>query len=211
MRRGTILYLNGTSSAGKSSVARAIQAASTDPYLHLGIDTLFGAMSRRFHQYGPLREMEQRAPESARGTRWITDADGNILEITFGDVAERMLRGLHAMSAALAREGNNVIIDAVWFEPWIALHAAVTMADLDAYLIGVKCPKDMARQREVARGDRLKGLSDLLADKAHEVAVYDLEIDTGSRTPEQAALDVLAHLESGRPPFACRELMASRG
>lgn len=206
MRQGTILYLNGTSSAGKSSLARAVQAASDDPYLHVGADTLFGAMSRRYHQTGQLHEIEERASESVRGTRWILDAEGRILDITFGDVSERMLRGLHAMTAALAREGNNIIVDAVWFAPWLARHAAETLAEFDTYLIGVRCAAEVAQAREEARGDRLMGLSALLAPRVHEVGRYDVEIDTGTVTPEQGAQRILAHLDSGEPPVAARAI-----
>lgn len=38
MRQGTIIWLNGTSSAGKSSIATAIQALAPTPYLHTGVD-----------------------------------------------------------------------------------------------------------------------------------------------------------------------------
>src|SRR5215207_2161075 len=40
---GTIILLNGTVSAGKTSLARAVQHVMAAPYLHLGADFL-GAM-----------------------------------------------------------------------------------------------------------------------------------------------------------------------
>ncbi|MEV1042213.1 hypothetical protein AB0J01_37190, partial [Streptomyces sp. NPDC050204] len=39
-RPGHVIFLNGTSSAGKTTLARAIQEESDEPYLYWGIDTL---------------------------------------------------------------------------------------------------------------------------------------------------------------------------
>ncbi len=41
---GTILHLNGPSSAGKSSLALAIQRTMSEPFLHVGIDVIFDAL-----------------------------------------------------------------------------------------------------------------------------------------------------------------------
>ena len=38
MAAGNVVVLNGTSSSGKSSVARALQARMPTPYLHTGVD-----------------------------------------------------------------------------------------------------------------------------------------------------------------------------
>jgi chloramphenicol 3-O-phosphotransferase len=39
-----IIFLNGCSSSGKSSIANALQYSSKQPMLHLGIDTFFQMM-----------------------------------------------------------------------------------------------------------------------------------------------------------------------
>lgn len=41
MKPGSIVLNNGTSSAGKSTLARALQEAMDEPYLHTGIDHFF--------------------------------------------------------------------------------------------------------------------------------------------------------------------------
>ncbi|GAB2778123.1 hypothetical protein GCM10027199_61630 [Amycolatopsis magusensis] len=40
-RPGRVIFLNGTSSAGKTTLARAIQDESDTPFVYWGIDTLF--------------------------------------------------------------------------------------------------------------------------------------------------------------------------
>ena len=40
MSEGTIIFLNGASSSGKTSIARALQRRLAEPYLLVGPDTL---------------------------------------------------------------------------------------------------------------------------------------------------------------------------
>ena len=51
---GLVLYLNGSSSAGKGTLARAIQQRFALPFLHVGADTVFEALhGSGWNQYGP--------------------------------------------------------------------------------------------------------------------------------------------------------------
>ncbi|MGD9895281.1 MAG: hypothetical protein AB7R89_32795 [Dehalococcoidia bacterium] len=61
MTTGTIIVLNGTVSAGKSSIARAVQHVMAEPYIHLGADIL-GAMC-------PLRPGGRYIAEPLEGLR----------------------------------------------------------------------------------------------------------------------------------------------
>ena len=44
----TIILLNGVGSAGKSSIAKALQAVTTEPFLHVEMDTFFNMMPERY-------------------------------------------------------------------------------------------------------------------------------------------------------------------
>ncbi|HEX9540978.1 MAG TPA: hypothetical protein VGA04_22665 [Streptosporangiaceae bacterium] len=50
-----MLFLNGASSAGKTSIGRALQDMLSQPYLLLGLDTCFGLVSRPLGSAGPFR------------------------------------------------------------------------------------------------------------------------------------------------------------
>jgi chloramphenicol 3-O phosphotransferase len=50
---GRVVLLHGTSSSGKSTVARAVQRLSDDPWVHLGIDTFWNAIDERWMEHGP--------------------------------------------------------------------------------------------------------------------------------------------------------------
>jgi len=45
--KSKIIFLNGCASAGKSTLAKAIQELSKEKFLYVGIDTLFGALPRK--------------------------------------------------------------------------------------------------------------------------------------------------------------------
>jgi chloramphenicol 3-O phosphotransferase len=197
---GCILYLNGSSSAGKGTLARSLQTAWGGPLFHISIDMLFGAVQASgYNSYGP-RDAQ---PAHARdGVSWIVDDDGAILSIEFGEHGRKLMRGLHAMVVALAREGNDVVVDSVIFEPWVGLHAAQTFAGERAFLVGLLCDAAELERREGARGNRLHGLARLLSTTPHEhVPVYDLELDSTNAPPEELASAVVAHV-SREPPRA---------
>jgi chloramphenicol 3-O phosphotransferase len=44
-----IIVLNGASSAGKSTIARALQKAVNEPIVHLSMDTFYSFIEQRFH------------------------------------------------------------------------------------------------------------------------------------------------------------------
>ena len=46
MSKGQIIFLNGVSSSGKSSMAKALQAIIEEPCIHLCIDDYLGAFQK---------------------------------------------------------------------------------------------------------------------------------------------------------------------
>jgi chloramphenicol 3-O phosphotransferase len=52
MPPGTIIILNGTSSAGKTSILTALQSILAEPYLHAGLDTFCKMLPLRY-LWGP--------------------------------------------------------------------------------------------------------------------------------------------------------------
>lgn len=48
---GKIVFLNGTSSAGKTTLAKALQASLDEPYLCMGIDHFLSSVPQRLFVY----------------------------------------------------------------------------------------------------------------------------------------------------------------
>lgn len=178
--QGRVLLLHGTSSSGKTTVARAIQALSDEPWLRLGIDVFWSAIDERWMEHG------SRASE---GFSWRED--GTIIP---GTVGQRLAAGMRAAIAACARQGNDIVVDDVfidrdWLDGWRS-----ELAGLDWRLVGIVAPVSVVEERERTRGNRIIGEARAQVDVIHSAIDYDLTIDTALQSPEECARAVLASL-----------------
>ncbi|MGI5217171.1 chloramphenicol phosphotransferase CPT family protein [Nocardia sp. CA-290969] len=183
---GQVIFLNGVSSSGKSSIARRLLTDLDRPFFHMGVD-MFGAMRS----------------ESRTG------------ELDPGDLAEVLRRtraGFHRAVAGMARAGNDIVMDHVLSEPWRLHDCLAVLAGIDVVFVGVHCPPGELRRREQHRADRPPGTAARQLDSVHAHAIYDLEVDTAAasiaecstaiktfltRTPENRAFDRL-RAQAGR-------------
>ncbi|MFI1199991.1 chloramphenicol phosphotransferase CPT family protein [Streptomyces sp. NPDC020883] len=187
MTSGRIIFLNGTSSSGKSSIARELLDILDDGvYFHMAVDG-FGAMRTR-------REL-----------------DGAEL-----DAALRRTRmGFHRSIAAMAEVGNDIVVDHVLSEPWRLLDCLTVLPPEEVLFVGVHCPPDELARRERARGDRPPGLAAYQYDLVHSHGDYDLECDTGAAGPRECAQQIKEFLPHLPVPNAftrlCRRLLPGGG
>ncbi|MFI1107660.1 chloramphenicol phosphotransferase CPT [Streptomyces physcomitrii] len=156
-----VIVLNGGSSSGKSGLVRCLQAVLPDPWLAAAIDSLVEAM-----------------PPALRGTEGGIGftADGGVeVGAAFRELEGAWREGV----AAMARAGARVLVDDVFLggadsqEPW-----RKALAGLDVLWVGVRCESAVAEGRELARGDRARGMAAAQAESVHRGVAYDLEVDT---------------------------------
>ena len=170
-----IVLLNGVGSAGKGSIAKALQAMTREPFLHVQMDAFLDML-----------------PEASWGQPdWITfetiEEDGKpAVVITSGPAAERAMRGMRHAIAAMAAQGNNLIVDEVLLGSEKAEYAQL-LAAFDLFLVGVFAPLEVLEARERERGDRMIGLARWQYDRVHKGLTYDLEVDTSRATPMECA------------------------
>jgi len=170
-----IVLLNGVGSAGKGSIAKALQTITTEPFLHVEMDA-FLAM---------LPEASFGRPDGL--TFEAVQEDGKpAVVITTGPVAERAFRGMRHAIAAMAAQGNNLIVDEVLVGSEKAEYADLLSA-FDVFLVGVFAPLDVLEARERQRGDRMIGLARWQYNRVHAGMTYDLEVDTSRATPLECA------------------------
>jgi chloramphenicol 3-O phosphotransferase len=179
---GRVILLHGTSSSGKTTVARAVQALSEEPWLRLGIDTFWSAIDERWMEHGP---------RASEGFLWRDDAT-----IVPGRVGEQVAAGMRAAIAACARCGNDMLVDDVfidrrWLDGWRA-----ELAGLEWLFVGVLAPLPVLEERERNRGNRIAGEARAQAGAIHSGIQYDLTLDTASQSPEECARAILAALKS---------------
>lgn len=171
----TVILLNGVGSAGKSSIARALQTIAAEPFLHVAMDAFFDMMPECYWDH----------PDGVTFETVEHDGKPSVV-IHSGPVAERIMRGMRRSIAAMAGAGNNLIVDDVLIENEMADYAAL-LADVTFRTVGVFAPLEVLEARERARGDRLIGLARWQYDRVHQGRRYDLELDTGKATPAECA------------------------
>lgn len=101
-RVARIVLLNGVGSAGKTSVAKALQTIADEPFLHVQMDAFMDMLPETYHEH-PDGFSYETAVEDGR----------QLVIIRTGTVGERILRGMQHAIAAMAAQGNNLIVDEV--------------------------------------------------------------------------------------------------
>jgi chloramphenicol 3-O phosphotransferase len=174
-----IVLLNGVSSVGKGSVAKALQRIASRPMLHVQMDAFLEMLPAAM--FG-----------SADGYAFETsEQDGKpVTKVTSGPVLEAAMRGMRGAVAALAETGNDVIVDEVMWDPEALTDYRLRLAGFDFHVIALHAPLEVIEQRERQRGDRDLGLARWQYDKVHGGMSYDLELDTSVAMPDEIAAKI---------------------
>lgn len=173
-----IIVLNGVGSAGKSSIARALQTITAAPFLHVQMDSF-------------LEMLPDALQDHADGFSYETvQRDGKpSVVIRTGPVGEKTLRGMRHAIAAMAGQGNNLIVDDVACSGEISDYVELLSA-FDLHLVGVMAPLDVLEAREARRTDRLPGLARWQYERVHADIRYDFKVDTSVLTPLECARQI---------------------
>nr|WP_314899184.1 AAA family ATPase [uncultured Deefgea sp.] len=161
-----VIILNGTSSSGKTSIAKALQELLPQQYLSFSIDSILYALPA-----SDLQQMKQGAPITRAGYDWPS-----------------LVRGYHYCLPALLQAGCHLLIDNAWCDRNEKRELLTELAGYSVALIGVHCDIEIAQAREQARGDRAIGLVTWQAPIVHQDMTYDIEIDTTSIEPQALAI-----------------------
>ncbi|NUT19858.1 MAG: AAA family ATPase [Hamadaea sp.] len=175
-RIGQIILLNGTSSAGKSSIARELLPLLDRPYYFMPVDAL-----------NSMRHQRPMTPEELEET------------------LQRLAGGYHRAAAGMAWAGNDVVLDHVLRRPeW--LRECVELFPADVVFVKVYCPLPELQRREAARGDRPIGKAESHYPLVHRHAEYDVEVDTSKLSPRECADRILSFVDSPAPVRAFARL-----
>jgi chloramphenicol 3-O phosphotransferase len=179
---GRIIYLNGASSAGKTSIALELQKVLREPHLLLGIDTF-------------IRMFPPRLFGSADGWRFVDAGDG-ALRVERGIYAQRAFDAMYDAVTALSLGGSHLIFDDVMTSPDLLRRLLEAWRGREVLLVGVRCPVEVVEARERARGDRAIGLARGSSAIAHQYLEYDVEVDTNALSPTACAEAIVHFLQT---------------
>jgi chloramphenicol 3-O phosphotransferase len=171
-----VIILNGIGSVGKSATAKALQAITSKPFLHIEMDVFLDMLPEKIlaHPDGLVFEAAQ-------------DDGKPIIAIRSGPVLQRAMRGMRHAVAAMAAQGNNIIVDEVMIEAQTVQEYRDLLRAFDLRLVGLFAPLDVLEARERARGDRKLGLARWQYGRVHRGVTYDLELDTSAALPTECA------------------------
>jgi chloramphenicol 3-O phosphotransferase len=182
---GKIILLNGPSSAGKTTLARRLQASVAEPFWQYSIDLFRDA------RVLPVERIER------------------------GDFRWRELRpqlhdGFQRSLAAFAHAGNNLISDYI-VETQASRDGLVELLNgLDVFFVGVHCALPELERREIARGDRRRGEARADFETIHQLCTYDVEVDTTAGVVDEITQLVLRAWTQRRSPSAFDRMRQAR-
>ncbi len=176
-----IIFLNGPSSAGKTTVAKRLQDVFSEPYLHIGIDQLIDCMPVKINSWEEEREACQGFSRVLE-----TDQEGQLIShIKMGPFARKISKTLQDMARLFASQNYNLIIDEIAFGATEVEEWKRTLKNYTVLYVGVRAPLDVLEKRERNREGRVIGSARGQYRKVHESISYDVEIDTHTHTIEE--------------------------
>ncbi len=168
MEKGRIIYLNGVTSSGKTSIVEALQARR-DVFFYVVANDLF---------------QEMIGEDYLKENYWKYLGEVIIL--------------MYHTAKLFSDMGKNVIIDSILVErEGVAPHYArmrEILRDNPMDIVEVYCPLEICRQRNIDRGDRYETQSEEQAGLMAENIEYSLRVDTSKLSPEECADAILKAL-----------------
>ena len=113
----------------------------------------------------------------------------------------RTLTGLHRCVAQLSGQGLNIILEQVLSEYEVS-ECSFLFSAYPVLFVGVRAPLSELQRREKLRGDRPIGLAESQHLMAHTPGIYDLEIDTTTMGPLEAASLIKKTINHCKKPSA---------
>ena len=197
LRWPDVIVVNGPSSAGKTTLCRALQAKILQPYLCVGFDDFIFFSAPRYYR-GADTEAQAGVDEFiAQGVEMVrTSAPGapTSVRAVFGPVFRRIIDSMAPAVRALVDGGNPVLFDHVLHDRGMYESCLRAFQGLDVFTVGVVCPIDVLEARERSRGDRVIGRARGLAEVVHDFYDYDVVVDTGAADLDACVAAIFAAL-----------------
>jgi len=203
---GKVLFLNGTSSAGKTTLSKGLQQALPECWQHVALDQFRDGLPDKYRGLNAPADTT-----GALGLNVIPDArDGQpFTRIHFGEDGQTLLRGMRRAMRTLVDAGVNIIIDDIILEPGFLTDYLEVFKGCEVWFVGVRCDLAIIEEREQARLGRFPGTAFGHSEICHAHGIYDVEVDTGSSDPEHCVEDVISRMSEG-PGTAFNQLRAQR-
>src|SRR6056297_777654 len=111
-----IILINGTSSAGKTTLSKALQNTLQKPYFTIGFDDFTMRTPRRYWENADTPKQSVKDDFIKQGVEMVeTQNQGNprSVDAVFGPVLQAAINAMAPTVATLVKTGNSVIFDHV--------------------------------------------------------------------------------------------------
>ena len=161
MEKGRIIFLNGVTSAGKTSIVEALQERD-DVFFYVVANDLFQEM-----------------------------VGEKFLQENYWKYLSEVIIMMYHTAKLYSDMGKNVLIDGILVErEEIKPHyqqLLEILKDNPLDVVEVYCPLDICRERNIARGDRFESQSDEQQELMAKNIEYALRVDTSLHSPAERA------------------------
>ena len=168
MNKGRIIFLNGVTSSGKTSIVEALQNRD-DCYFYVVANDLF---------------------EQMVGERFLRE--------NYWEHLSRVIILMYHTAKLYSDMGHDVLIDGILVErPEIAPHyqqLTEILRENPLSIVEVACPLEICRARNIARGDRYESQSAEQAALMAKDIRYAMTVHTDQDTPEKCAEAIVREL-----------------
>jgi chloramphenicol 3-O phosphotransferase len=170
MKKGKVIFLNGTSSSGKTTLAWKIQDLANEPYYQISQDMFCEMWPGQYWSINPEKVFNHTISLMYHTVRMFVD------------------------------KGENVVLDHVLLcdEKLKSDNGEATLEEFKKLMSGIKvlyvkveCPIEELQRREKLRGDREPGLAESQVKLLWPQDNYDIVIDTYKEDTEFSARRVL--------------------
>lgn len=168
MEKGRIIFLNGVTSSGKTSIVEALQERE-DVFFYVVANDLFQEMI---------------------GEKYLRE--------NYWKYLSEVIIMMYHTARLYSDMGKNVLIDGILVErEEIKPHyhqLLEILQDNPLDIVEVYCPLDICRQRNIDRGDRYETQSQEQYDLMAENIKYSLRVDTSIHSAEECAEKIVREL-----------------
>jgi chloramphenicol 3-O phosphotransferase len=162
----TVIVLHGPTSAGKSTIAKALQATAPAPAFHVSLDAFVTMSNRR-----DMRSDEEQQQAYHVHCENLRSTLARVLGAQFDIILDLVLRDEAELEATLR-----------------------VLSGRPTRFVSVSAPIDVLEERERVREDRAAGMAREQVGHPAYARPYDLTIDTSTCTPAEAAETIRAFI-----------------
>lgn len=189
--RYVIVFINGASCTGKTSLARALQTQWSkwlpfyqSPLLYWGLDSVISQLP--FALTGDADTADEGFPLSVREGRST---------IGVGPLALRLSAHSAKYVRQLSRSGLDVVVDYVLLNKAMLADLRDELADVPVLFVGLFCDADILSARNEQRADRAPGLALTQQEAVHFCRdLYALELNSSHQDSDVLATQIIEHL-----------------